>query len=70
MSIITFGSDERNTQSCEVVRVGMKLRDGTNKELELFTVPLICKPLAAQPISLCVANYSHLAQLELAYSSA
>ena len=30
---------------------------------------LICKPLAAQPITLCVANYSHLAQLELADSS-
>ena len=69
MSIITFGSDERNTQSCEVVRVCMKLRDGTNKELELFAVLLICKPLAAQPITLCVANYSHLAQLELADSS-
>ena len=47
----------------------MKLRDGTDKVLELYAVPLICKALAAQPITLCVANYSYLARLELADSS-
>lgn len=66
MSIISFGSDKRNTQRCEVVKVGMKMRDGTDKEFELFTVPLICESLTAQPIAVCVEKYDHLARLELA----
>ena len=69
MSILTFGSDKRSTQTCETVRVGMKTREGPDKELELFSVPLICEPLVAQPISFCVEKYNHLARLELADSS-
>ena len=47
----------------------MKTREGPDKELELFSVPLICEPLVAQPISFCVEKYNHLARLELADSS-
>lgn len=38
-------------------------------ELELFAVPLICEPLAAQPISICKERYDHLMGLELADNS-
>lgn len=68
MSIITFGSDKRDRKFCEVVRMGMRMKDGQSQELMLFAVPLICKPLSGQPITLCVENYSHLSQLELADS--
>ena len=66
MSILTFGSNNRNTQTCEMVRVGLTTREGPDMELELFSVPLICEPLVAQPISLCKVKYDHLSQLELA----
>jgi hypothetical protein len=31
----------------------MKLMDDSDKEFKLFAVPLICEPVAAQPIKLC-----------------
>ena len=37
-------------------------------ELTLFTVALICEPLANQPISYCKAKYSYLEHLKLAES--
>ena len=69
MSIITFRSDKRSDQNCEIVRIRMKLKDGPDKEFKLFAVPLICEPVAAQPISLCIEKYSHLSRLDLADSS-
>ena len=66
MSILTFGSTQRLDQSCEIVQIGMKLRDGSDQFLELFTVPTICEPLTSQPIALCTGKYGHLSQLELA----
>ena len=42
---------------------------GPNTELMLFTVPHICDPLTAQPVSLCAEMYDHLSSLELADSS-
>lgn len=32
----------------------------------LFTVPLICKPLSCQPVSLCQDTFDHLVSLDLA----
>ena len=66
MSIITFGSDKHSSQNCEIVRIRMKLKDGSDREFKLFAVPLICEPVAAQPIKLCMEKYSHLFQLNLA----
>ena len=66
LSVITFGSTKGDPKSCEVVQVGMRTKDGSDQELTLFTVPLICEPLSAQPISLCSEKYSHLSQLDLA----
>ena len=69
MSIITFGSTKRLDQSCEIVQIGMKLRDGSDQYLELFTVPTICEPLTSQPIAFCTQKYGYLSQLDLADGS-
>ena len=66
MSIVTFGSTKRLDQSCEIVRIGMKLQDGSDQFLELFTVPTICEPLTSQPIAFCTERYGYLSQLDLA----
>ena len=44
----------------------MKFKDGSDKEFKLFAVPLICQPVAAQPIKLCMERFHHLSQLDLA----
>ena len=49
-----------------VVQIGMKLRDGSDQRLELFTVPTICEPLISQPIAFCTKWYGYLSQLDLA----
>ena len=46
MSIRAFGSTDDGVQECDVVNICMKTEDGGMLELTLFTVPLICKPLA------------------------
>ena len=35
-------------------------------QLLLYVVPMICEPLASQPIAACVKENQHLASLELA----
>ncbi|MBA4719445.1 MAG: hypothetical protein HRO68_10275 [Nitrosopumilus sp.] len=65
MSICTFGSEKNNLHSCELVKVLMETTDGAI-ELQLLTVPVICGPLATQPIPLPVDLYEHLAGLKLA----
>lgn len=69
MSIMTFGSNEENSRVCKFVKVGLTLRGGETKQLTLFTVPMICGPLASQPIAFCRNNYEHLSGLDLADSS-
>ena len=66
MSILTFESTQRLDQNCEIVQVGMKLRDGSDQFFGLFTVPTICEPLTSQPIALCTEKCGHLSQLDLA----
>ena len=69
MSIMTFGAQQGKELTCEVVRIGMKLRDDMNQELQLFVVPQICEPLTAQPINICTQKFDHLFQLDMADSS-
>ena len=69
LSMMTFGSNDLKTCACDVIRVGLTTRDGMGQELELFTVPLVCHPLTAQPIDLCATKYQHLSSLDLADSS-
>ena len=66
LSIATFGATLQDTRGYGVVPVGLKLKDGRNQELQLITVPSICEPLTAQPISLCLEKFDHLRQLDLA----
>ena len=66
LSIATFGVTAQDPQGYGVVRVGLKLKDGGDQELQLITVPSICEPLTAQPISLCLEKFEHLKQLDLA----
>ena len=69
VSIMTFGSDEEKPQVCKFVKVWLTLRDGETQQLNLFAVPMICEPLASQPIAFCQNNYDHLSRLDLADSS-
>lgn len=43
ISIMTFGASE--TQEYEVIKIGVMTEDGRIREMELFTVPLVCQPL-------------------------
>ena len=66
MLIKTFGSDAEKRHTCEVVSLGMKVKDGGNLVMSLLTVPMICQPLSAQPISLARDKYDHLCEMDLA----
>ena len=66
MLIKTFGSTKNGKQTCDVVSIGILLKDGGMLELSLLTVPLICEPLCGQPISCISENYEYISRLELA----
>ena len=66
LSIATFGAAGHKSQRFEVLRVGLKMKDGKNQELKLIKVPSICEPLTAQPISLCLNKHDHFNRLDLA----
>lgn len=59
MSIFTFRSSWKTLSDCSLVHVLMKTLDG-GMNLHLLTTPVICKPLTAQPLDLCVNSYEHL----------
>ena len=66
LTIMTFGSKREQTRVCDLVRLGLTMKDGTSKQLTLFTVPTICEPIACQPISICCNDFNHLAGMDLA----
>ncbi len=68
MSIFTFGSAKKTLSDCKLVQVAMETMDG-EIELHFLTTPIICEPLPAQPIALCINSYEHLLELRLADSS-
>ena len=65
MLIKTFGSTKNNKQICDVVSVGMLLKNGGVLELSLRTVPLICEPVSGQPVLQVIESYDYLSELEL-----
>ena len=69
LTIMTFGSKREQTRVCKLVRLGLATKDGTLKPLRLFTVPMICEPIACQPISICCSDFDHLTGIDLADSS-
>ena len=68
MKISTFGKDNGTMESCDVVRVNMKINYGSDMEFRLLTVPRICEPLTGQPITFVVKHFKHLSTLDLADS--
>ena len=69
VNIQTFGSDKARTQTVEVVKAAISLKEGGTTNVLFSTVPLICEPLSCQPIAYTKQKYLHLAELELADSS-
>ena len=69
MRIVTFGVQGDQPQPCELVKLGVTLKDGDMICLSLLTVPFICEPLTRQPVSLCQEQFGHLTGLDLADSS-
>ena len=63
--IKTFASKEK-IQVCDVIKLAIKTKDGTNLVLPFLTVPTICEPLSGQPIALTKERFRHLSNLELA----
>lgn len=63
LSIMTFGSREEQPTDCAVVRVGIKLKNGSNLELKLLAVDHICEPIVNSVIAL--EKYPHLNALDL-----
>ena len=66
MIIKTFGSSQSERQLCDVVSVGLYLKDGSMSELSLLSVPSICDPLSCQPIMHASKNFKYLSHLDLA----
>ena len=66
MVIRTFGSQSETKQICDVVSMGIALRNGQSIQLSFLTVPLICEPLTSQPIMYAKENCDHLTELDLA----
>ena len=65
LSVATFEGTTLDLQRYGVIQVGLKLKDGGNKELQLITVPSIREPLTTQPISLCLEKFEHLKKIDL-----
>ena len=63
MIIKTFGVENQGQQVCEVVKVGMNLKNGQSLKI---SVPLICEPISNQPVTFVCSNCSQFASLELA----
>ena len=71
LMIKTFGSDEGQMQSCEVVQLCLKeVSTDLNFYLTAYVVPMICAPLQNQAIEVAYHYYPHLTGLKLADDTA
>ena len=66
MIIKTFGMEGEGQQVCDVVKVGMNLKNRQTVDLLFLSVPLICEPISNQPTTFVYSKYNHLASLDLA----
>jgi len=64
--IKTFGMENQGQQVCEVVKVGINLKNERSLEMSFLVVPLICEPIFNQPIILAYDSYNQFTSLELA----
>ena len=69
LQIKTFGTTETHDASCDVVRLGLKTKEGGTLSVTALVVPFICNPLISQPINYAKESYNHLLGLELADSA-
>ena len=65
VSIRTFGSEAKITQTCDAVNIGLRKRMRAYLELSLY---FICEPLSGQPLDLTVQRFPCLSGLDLADS--
>ena len=66
MIIKTFGVKTHGRQACDIVKVGMNLKNGHSLEMLFLSVLLICEPISNQPTTFVCSNNSQFASLELA----
>ena len=66
LHIRTFGGHE---ETCNVVKLGVRIEKGKTLEMSALVVPLICSPLVSQPITASGETHDHLPGLELADSA-
>ena len=66
LCIATFGSTREGPEVCQIVTIGIVGKGYPHMQLSLYVVPMICEPLASQPIAACAKGNQHLASLELA----
>ncbi len=65
----TFGSTQGLEMRCDVVELGLRVKDGGLLTLTAVVVPFICNPLSSLPISDSGVCYPHLSGLDLADSA-
>lgn len=51
LSILMFGSTEKQVQSCQLVKVGLETNTGESLEVRLLSVH-ICEPLSSSVVDL------------------
>ena len=54
--IKTFRSSSDGKKACDIVKLGIKLKNDNDVELPLFSVPFICEPLSNQDVDLKIPN--------------
>ena len=64
VSIMTFGSKKEQSASCEVVKLGLELKNSEHMELKLLVVPHICEPINNAAVAL--DKYPQLKSLSFA----
>ena len=70
MVVNAFGGTENQIVEYDIVQVSiMDLQGKKLGEVELYVVPIICKPICEQKIELAQATFKHLVSLKLADST-
>ena len=65
--IKTFGSEESERKSCDVVKLCLKpIHNDVSIHLTAYAVTVACSPILNQPIRFAIENYEHLQGLKLA----
>ena len=66
ISIATFGSSEAERRVCKHMTVGVKCKDNSTVNLNVFSIPTICQPIASHTMEDNMDCFPHLVGLDLA----